>query len=216
MEVRDVHPSHYGRMCPVETPEGPNIGLIGSLTAYARINTFGFIADAYLDLSRKLIDNEERTDRVVQDQQIEGRERYLKALQKLNAQVSDAHEIAAEAGQYAKAGRTSINEMLEEIGVTTTLENQVLRLAKLAETSGLNGIVCSAKDLEFLKNQLNKSFLYVTPGIRMTGDASNDQVRTLTPIEAIKAGSSHLVIGRPITQSANPSETLEKIYLEIN
>ena len=112
---------------------------------------------------------------------------------------------------------TSMNQkMLEEIGVTTKLEDQVLRLAKLAETSGLNGIVCSAKDLEFLKNQLHKSFLYVTPGIRMTGDASNDQVRTLTPIEAIKAGSSHLVIGRPITQSANPSETLEKIYLEIN
>ena len=112
---------------------------------------------------------------------------------------------------------TSMNQkMLEEIGVTTKLEDQVLRLAKLAETSGLNGIVCSAKDLEFLKNQLHKSFLYVTPGIRMTGDASNDQVRTLTPIEAIKAGSSHLVIGRPITQSANPSEALEKIYLEIN
>ncbi len=112
---------------------------------------------------------------------------------------------------------TSMNQkMLEEIGVTTKLEDQVLRLAKLAETSGLNGIVCSAKDLKFLKNQLHKSFLYVTPGIRMTGDASNDQVRTLTPIEAIKAGSSHLVIGRPITQSANPSETLEKIYLEIN
>jgi len=112
---------------------------------------------------------------------------------------------------------TSMNQkMLEEIGVTTKLEDQVLRLAKLAETSGLNGIVCSAKDLEFLKNQLHKSFLYVTPGIRMTGDASNDQVRTLTPIEAIKAGSSHLVIGRPITQSTNPSETLEKIYLEIN
>jgi orotidine-5'-phosphate decarboxylase len=112
---------------------------------------------------------------------------------------------------------TSMNQkMLEEIGVTTKLEDQVLRLAKLAETSGLNGIVCSAKDLKFLKNQLHKSFLYVTPGIRMTGDASNDQVRTLTPIEAIKAGSSHLVIGRPITQSTNPSETLEKIYLEIN
>jgi len=47
MEVRDVHPSHYGRMCPVETPEGPNIGLIGSLTAYARINTFGFIETPY-------------------------------------------------------------------------------------------------------------------------------------------------------------------------
>jgi DNA-directed RNA polymerase subunit beta len=51
MEVRDVHPSHYGRMCPVETPEGPNIGLIGSLTAYARINAFGFIETPYLKVS---------------------------------------------------------------------------------------------------------------------------------------------------------------------
>jgi RNA polymerase primary sigma factor len=66
------------------------------------LNTFGFIADAYLDLSRKLIDNEERTDRVVQDQQIEGRERYLKALQKLNAQVSDAHEIAQAAWEKTR------------------------------------------------------------------------------------------------------------------
>jgi DNA-directed RNA polymerase subunit beta len=51
MEVRDVHPSHYGRMCPVETPEGPNIGLIGSLTAYARINAFGFIETPYLKVT---------------------------------------------------------------------------------------------------------------------------------------------------------------------
>ncbi|MCX7181932.1 MAG: orotidine-5'-phosphate decarboxylase, partial [Candidatus Methylopumilus sp.] len=66
---------------------------------------------------------------------------------------------------------TSMNQkILEEIGVTRKLEDQVLHLAKLAEGSGLNGIVCSAKDLEFLKDQLHKSFLYVTPGIRMTGD----------------------------------------------
>src|SRR3712207_8427377 len=47
MEVRDVHPSHYGRMCPIETPEGPNIGLIGSLSAYGRVNAFGFIETPY-------------------------------------------------------------------------------------------------------------------------------------------------------------------------
>src|SRR5699024_11991903 len=52
MEVRDVHPSHYGRMCPIETPEGPNIGLIGSLASYARINPFGFIETPY----RKVVD----------------------------------------------------------------------------------------------------------------------------------------------------------------
>ena len=82
--------------------------------------------------------------------------------------------------------------------------------------NGLQGIVCSAKDLGFLKDQFNSSFLFVTPGIRMTNDAANDQVRTMTPLEAIKAGSSHLVIGRPITQSKDPSKTLEKIYSEIN
>jgi orotidine-5'-phosphate decarboxylase len=105
---------------------------------------------------------------------------------------------------------------LEEIGVSRNLDEQVLQLAKLTEKSGLQGIVCSAKDLGFLKDKFNSSFLFVTPGIRMTDDVANDQVRTMTPLEAIKAGSNHLVIGRPITQSKNPSKTLEKIYLEIN
>jgi orotidine-5'-phosphate decarboxylase len=105
---------------------------------------------------------------------------------------------------------------LEEIGVSRNLDDQILHLAKLTEQSGLQGIVCSAKDLGFLKNQFNSSFLFVTPGIRMANDVANDQVRTMTPLEAIKAGSSHLVIGRPITQSKDPSKTLEKIYLEIN
>jgi orotidine-5'-phosphate decarboxylase len=105
---------------------------------------------------------------------------------------------------------------LEEVGVSRKIEDQVLRLAKLTEQSGLQGIVCSAKDLDFLKNQFNPSFLFVTPGIRTAEDVANDQVRTMTPLEAIKAGSNHLVIGRPITQSKDPSKTLEKIYLEIN
>ncbi len=69
------------------------------------LNTFGFIADAYLDLSRKLIDNEERTDRVVQDKQIESRERYLKGLLKLNSQVSDAHETAQAAWEKTRSSQ---------------------------------------------------------------------------------------------------------------
>ncbi len=69
------------------------------------LNTFGFIADAYLDLSRKLIDNEERTDRVVQDKQIESRERYLKGLLKLNTQVSDAHEAAQAAWDKSRSAK---------------------------------------------------------------------------------------------------------------
>lgn len=112
---------------------------------------------------------------------------------------------------------TSMNQKtLEEIGISRNLEDHVLRLAKLTEQSGLHGIVCSAKDLDVLKNQFNPSFLFVTPGIRMIDDVINDQIRTMTPVEAIKAGSNHLVIGRPITQSKDPLKTLEKIYLEIN
>ena len=71
-------------------------------------------------------------------------------------------------------------------------------------------------DLAFLKNHFNSLFLFVTPGIRMTGDVADDQIRTMTPSDAIKAGSSHLVIGRPINQSDDPLKTLEKIYFEIN
>jgi RNA polymerase primary sigma factor len=69
------------------------------------LNTFGFIADAYLDLARKLIDNEERTDRVVQDKQIESKERYLKGLLKLNTQVSDAHETAQAAWEKSRSAK---------------------------------------------------------------------------------------------------------------
>ncbi|MDB6133094.1 MAG: rna polymerase sigma factor region 2 [Verrucomicrobiales bacterium] len=69
------------------------------------LNTFGFIADAYLDLARKLIDNEERTDRVVQDKKIESRERYMKGLLKLNAQVSDAHETAQDAWEKSRSAK---------------------------------------------------------------------------------------------------------------
>ena len=105
---------------------------------------------------------------------------------------------------------------LKEIGISRNLEDQVLYLAKLTEKNGLHGIVCSARDLLFLKNHFRPSFLFVTPGIRMAGNIANDQARTMTPVEAIQAGSNHLVIGRPITKSKDPSKTLEKIYSEIN
>ena len=112
---------------------------------------------------------------------------------------------------------TSMNQKsLNEIGVSRDLEDQILYLAKLTEESGLHGIVCSPKDLYFLKNHFSPSFLFVTPGIRMKDNIANDQIRTMTPQEAVQAGSSHLVIGRPITQSKEPSKTLEKIYFEIN
>jgi len=106
-------------------------------------------------------------------------------------------------------------EDLSQIGIQSPVQDQVVNLASLAHESGLDGVVCSAKEVSILRQQLNEEFLLVTPGIRPTGKESSDQKRVMTPSEAINAGSSYLVIGRPITQSDSPIQTLEDILTEI-
>jgi len=81
---------------------------------------------------------------------------------------------------------------------------EVLRLARLGIENGLDGIVCSAREAVFLKKKIKKRFLIVTPGIRPAGAASDDQKRTASVEEAIKAGSSFLVVGRPILKARRP------------
>jgi orotidine-5'-phosphate decarboxylase len=115
---------------------------------------------------------------------------------------------------------TSMNQAsLNEIGITESVENQVLKLAKLTQQAGLQGVVCSALEAQLLKQHLPSDFLLVTPGIRPATATNNiisdDQSRVLTPIQALNMGASYLVIGRPITQAAKPLETLMKIYKEI-
>lgn len=105
---------------------------------------------------------------------------------------------------------------LIEIGVEFTPEEQVLRLARLAQASGMDGVVCSAAETSSLAALLGQDFVLVTPGIRPTGDAANDQKRILTPVQAIAAGSHFLVIGRPITQAANPGEKLKTIFQQLH
>jgi orotidine-5'-phosphate decarboxylase len=100
---------------------------------------------------------------------------------------------------------------LEEIGLTGTPEDNVLRLASLAKSSGLDGVVCSAQEAAVLRKNIGDDFCLVTPGIRPAGSAVNDQKRIMTPVEAMEAGSSYLVIGRPITQSVNPLDVLNEI-----
>lgn len=102
-------------------------------------------------------------------------------------------------------------EDLKEIGLDVNPLDHVRRLARLTKDSGLNGIVCSAQEAAFLRAELGADFSLVTPGIRPKGSSSDDQKRILTPSQAIEAGATHLVIGRPITQSANPRETLQHI-----
>jgi len=105
---------------------------------------------------------------------------------------------------------------LKELGVTNTPAEQALQLAKLSQSSGLHGIVCSAQESSLMRQNLPDDFILVTPGIRPSGSTKDDQRRIMTPSEAIKAGSDYLVIGRPITQSDNPLDTLRTINSEIS
>ena len=111
---------------------------------------------------------------------------------------------------------TSISEeILTEIGFNN-LDKQVKRLTKLAQRSGLDGVVCAASDASKVKQTCGESFLTVTPGIRPKDADLNDQSRTSTPKEAISNGSDFLVIGRPITGSEDPTNALENIYKEVS
>jgi len=107
-------------------------------------------------------------------------------------------------------------EDLNELGVTNTPAEQALKLAKLSQSSGLHGIVCSAQESPLMRQHLPDDFILVTPGIRPLGSKTDDQRRIMTPSEALNAGSNYLVIGRPVTQSDNPLETLRTINSEIS
>lgn len=102
-------------------------------------------------------------------------------------------------------------EDLRDIGLDIEPFEQVKRLAKLTQDSGLDGVVCSAQEAKMLRQDLGAEFALVTPGIRPAGANADDQKRIVTPKQAMLDGSTHLVIGRPITQSANPSQTLQDI-----
>lgn len=105
---------------------------------------------------------------------------------------------------------------LAQTGVTgVSVEDQVLRLAALTRAAGLDGVVCSAREAASLRRQFGPAFLLVTPGIRAPGAAPDDQRRTATPAEAIRDGSSYLVVGRPITQAPDPLQALADMERDI-
>lgn len=106
-------------------------------------------------------------------------------------------------------------EDLSDIGLDIEPFEQVKRLAKLTQESGLDGVVCSAQEASMLREYLGETFSLVTPGIRPEGSNADDQKRIVTPKQAMLDGSTHLVIGRPITQSKNPNQTLNEILNSI-
>ncbi|UXS67153.1 orotidine-5'-phosphate decarboxylase [Staphylococcus chromogenes] len=108
---------------------------------------------------------------------------------------------------------TSTTETMlhEEQNIQTSIEAAVLNYAKLAQQSGLDGVVCSPLETQLITEHCGSSFLKVTPGIRPANSARNDQKRVTTPEEAKQLGSTHIVVGRPITQSAQPVESYHQI-----
>ncbi len=112
---------------------------------------------------------------------------------------------------------TSMSEVdLAELGHEQAPQERVEQLAKLVFDSGLDGVVCSARETALLRQQCGPEFTLVTPGIRLVGDDVGDQRRVVTPAEALANGSDYLVIGRSITQAEDPLATLVKIHADLS
>lgn len=105
---------------------------------------------------------------------------------------------------------------LSELGIHLTPAEQVLKLATLTANAGLDGVVCSAQEATMLKQQFGKAFQLVTPGIRLADSAADDQRRVMTPAAARAAGVDYMVIGRPITQAADPQAALTRIIASLS
>jgi orotidine-5'-phosphate decarboxylase len=105
---------------------------------------------------------------------------------------------------------------LERVGVRGQVVDQVLRIAAMALQDGCAGVVASAREAPDLRNQLGKDFAIVTPGVRPAGTGHGDQVRVVTPAEAIAAGATHIVVGRPITEATDPASEAREILSQIS
>jgi orotidine-5'-phosphate decarboxylase len=133
--------------------------------------------------------------------------------------VAAREAIASSAQQPKLIAVTLLTSMgqqdMAEIGINATPADMVLRLATLARDSGLDGVVCSAQEAAQLRKHCGNEFCLVTPGIRQAHASLDDQSRVMSPKAAMQAGSSYLVIGRPITQAADPLQALLDINKEI-
>lgn len=135
--------------------------------------------------------------------------------------VDSVNEVAAKTGVHSKVLAitvlTSIDEsILTQIGVTSTPAESVLRLVKLAEASGVDGVVASPQEIDSIRKTIaNPEFLVVTPGIRPSTNEAGDQKRVATPAAAIAAGASYLVVGRPITGAPDPLAAAHRIIADM-
>jgi orotidine-5'-phosphate decarboxylase len=134
----------------------------------------------------------------------------------LRAAVDAAAKVNPELIVLAVTVLTSMGgDDLDVIGMSGGLEGSVVRLAKIALENGCQGIVTSAREAAAVRAKLGHDFAIVTPGVRPAGTAVADQVRVVTPAQAIAAGASHIVVGRPITEAADPAAEASAILQQI-
>ena len=146
----------------------------------------------------------------------------------LTVHASGGGQMLRAATQAAAAGNpallvlavtvlTSLDDLdLDKLGIHGRVQDQVSRLAALALASGCHGVVASAREAAQLRTELEGEFVIVTPGVRPAGADPGDQARTATPAEAIAAGATHIVVGRPITSADDPAAEARAILAEIS
>ena len=134
----------------------------------------------------------------------------------MKAALSAAKETNKEMQILGVTVLTSFDEDgMRATGFDRTPSEQVLKLARLAEESGLTGLVCSPLEIELLRKNLKGAMDLITPGIRPAGSDANEQKRIMTPALAASAGSSYIVVGRPILKAENPAEAANAIIKEL-
>jgi orotidine-5'-phosphate decarboxylase len=137
------------------------------------------------------------------------------------AMITAAANAAAKAGAkrpkiLAVTVLTSLDSKdLFAVGQSAEPAQQVLRLAQLAKENGADGVICSPEEIALLRSELGGEFILMVPGIRPAGSSAGDQKRVMTPRQAMDAGATYLVIGRPITEAANPAEAAQRIVAEL-
>lgn len=135
------------------------------------------------------------------------------------AMIKAAMEARGEATDLSIVAVTVLTSLgasdMDAIGQFQPIADQVLRLGRLAKESGASGVVASPHEVAILREALGPDFMLVVPGVRPGWAATDDQKRVMTPADAVRAGADYLVIGRPITQSANPADAAQRIADEI-
>ena len=134
----------------------------------------------------------------------------------MQAAARAAKDSAAQMKLIGVSVLTSLDKGdLEELGVSGSVADHVRRLGALAQDCGLDGMVCSAHEIEIMRAECGEDFMLIVPGIRPAGSASGDQKRIMTPAQALERGADILVIGRPVTKAADPARAALNIAREI-